>query len=1519
MNAHKLSHGQRLCCRSSKIQNFVCAITSAGKLLAGFLWLALAGGGAALAQQNNDCYTVLCPSNQVKWVCSETNRVPLGPYSIVIITNPCPNPTPVAINCVPPPATLVGPGVYPINCTVSAGGVVIAQCAFQVIVNIDNEPPDIHCPSNIVEFACPSPVGPCGTVVNYPAPTASDNSGAVAVTCIPASGSFFPCGDTVVTCTAEDRCENKRSCQFIVRVVEQATPPSIQCPPDITVVTCSNCVVVNYPLPIVGNGVLLGCNPPPTACLPPGIHVVTCVASNDCGRRECQFKITVRHDDVPPTIQCPSNVVVFACPNAAGGCGTIVNYPPPSAADPGGSGVVSVACVPPSGSFFPCGITPVVCTAEDACGNRSSCTFTVEVRPVPPASILCPSNIVVTLPCGSNCVPVFYPPPVVNNGVLIGCMPPSGTCLPVGLHTVTCRASNDCGQVAGCEFTIRVNQSLGQPPSIQCPADITATTCSNCAVVTYPLPVVNNGVLVGCMPPSGTCFQIGISAVTCTASNACGGVASCEFKVTVRHVPPPTILCPSNDIIATVPCGSNCVPVFYPAPVVIGGTLVGCSPPSGACLQVGNYNVTCRATNECGDVAGCEFIIRVIPGLGLPPAIQCPADITATTCSNCAVVNYPLPAVNNGVLVGCMPPSGTCFPIGSSAVTCTASNACGGVASCEFKVTVRQVPPPTILCPSNDIIATVTCGSNCVPVFYPAPVVTGGTLVGCNPPSGTCLPVGIYNVICRATNECGDVAGCEFLIRVLPGHGEPPTIQCPGDVSVLTCSNCAVVTYPAPIVGNGVLLGCTPPSGSCFPLGVNIVTCTATNNCGEAAICEFRVIVREVPPAIIICPEDITVRTCRDCEIVNYPAPTVLNGGLVGCAPPSGFCFPIGSTLVHCVATNRCGERAECRFTVNVRPVPEVGILCPSNIVVTTCTNGVVVGYPPPTLTGSVDPADVFIICHPPSGSFFPLGTNTVTCCVVDRCQRTNCCSFIITVIPGNPCVKPPLNMVLWLPFDEPVGIIAHNIVPGAPNGGHVNGPVPFLGQHVLNSLCFDGINDFVRVPNYGAIVLGGSHFSIDTWALRRDTTGGRRVIVSKVSQVAGGIAGYEFYLNNGIMNLLLRTPAGSFNFNAGAVGLVPLDNNWHFLAVTVQRGVPNMARFYRDGALVAIVPGALAGSVANGSSLYVGSRTFPVPGDFFQGYLDEVEIFRRILTPVEINQLWLAGKAGKCKIKCSIPWDVSFPPGVNCITVQARICNCSGVPQPIAWTASGPMPIPTPNGSFILPPFICTNVPIQICRPTNNFPAGSVVRWTLSVFSGTQCPMECVGSVINPGPIIIVVPTDPVGIPGTLRGRNVRLSLNGLPPGEPVRIRAIGPDMQPDMTAISLNGLPPGTPVIIGGGGGFFPAADIVLNVQFVELDPMGLYPILIETDVDGDGQFDTLASFDAENTVVPPPTLHIERGDGKVGLDWQDEGEGLGEIEETDDVVNGPWTSIPGSAPGMTLPTTEKQRFFRVFIKVE
>jgi HYR domain len=84
------------------------------------------------------------------------------------------------------------------------------------------------------------------------------------------------------------------------------------------------------------------------------------------------------------------------------------------------------------------------------------------------------------------------------------------------------------------------------------------------------------------------------------------------------------------------------------------------------------------------------------------PVIVCPRDITVPadpgSCS--AVVTFSPKATDNcpDVTVVCSPPSGTAFPIGTTPVTGTATDAAGNVSECVFAVTVQV----TNRCPHND-------------------------------------------------------------------------------------------------------------------------------------------------------------------------------------------------------------------------------------------------------------------------------------------------------------------------------------------------------------------------------------------------------------------------------------------------------------------------------------------------------------------------------------------------------------------------------------------------------------------------------------------------------------------------------------------------------------------------------------------------------------------------------------------------------------------------------------------------
>ncbi len=126
----------------------------------------------------------------------------------------------------------------------------------------------------------------------------------------------------------------------------------------------------------------------PVTCVPPsgstfafGTTTVVCSASDTSGNSaSSSFTVTVL-DTLPPVISgTPSNITGVAATSPAG---AVVTYTNPTATDVV-DGVVTVSCVPPSGSTFPVGVTTVVCSATDSHMNGTSSSFTVTVLPPAP-------------------------------------------------------------------------------------------------------------------------------------------------------------------------------------------------------------------------------------------------------------------------------------------------------------------------------------------------------------------------------------------------------------------------------------------------------------------------------------------------------------------------------------------------------------------------------------------------------------------------------------------------------------------------------------------------------------------------------------------------------------------------------------------------------------------------------------------------------------------------------------------------------------------------------------------------------------------------------------------------------------------------------------------------------------------------------------------------------------------------------------------------------------------------------
>jgi hypothetical protein len=97
------------------------------------------------------------------------------------------------------------------------------------------------------------------------------------------------------------------------------------------------------------------------------------------------------------------------------------------------------------------------------------------------------------------------------------------------------------------------------------------------------------------------------------------------------------------------------------------------------------------------------------------------------------------------------------------------------------------------------------------------------------------------------------------VVQQLPVDTTPPTITCPGNLTVHTLTpqdTCVAVTYPLPTATDAVsatTLTCVPPPGACFPIGTTVVNCEAKDAAGNTAVCAFTITVTSAPAR---CPQE---------------------------------------------------------------------------------------------------------------------------------------------------------------------------------------------------------------------------------------------------------------------------------------------------------------------------------------------------------------------------------------------------------------------------------------------------------------------------------------------------------------------------------------------------------------------------------------------------------------------------------------------------------------------------------------
>jgi hypothetical protein len=225
-------------------------------------------------------------------------------------------------------------------------------------------------------------------------------------------------------------------------------------------------------------------------------------------------------------------------------------------------------------------------------------------------------------------------------------------------------------------------------------------------------------------------------------------------------------------------------------------------------------------------------------------------------------------------------------------------------------------------------------------------------------------------------------------------------------------------------------------------------------------------------------------------------------------------------------------------------------------------------------------------------------------------------------VFLSDQCTPPPVGLVSWWRAE------GNALDQAGSNSGTLNSGLGFAAGQVGQAFNFTAIGQGVTVPASASLNVGaGSGFTVEGWINPANATTQMPIVewadavnlglhfwISVSYAGFGGAGSIYASLNNNVSGIIATGPN------------VILAGVWQHVAMTFDQA-SGAARLYWNGTQVAASD--LSGQgVASTPDLYLGARP---GGPNFRGGLDELAVYSRALSAVEVLTLYNAGGMGKC------------------------------------------------------------------------------------------------------------------------------------------------------------------------------------------------------------------------------------------------------------------------------------------------
>ena len=412
-----------------------------------------------------------------------------------------------------------------------------------------------------------------------------------------------------------------------------------------------------------------------------------------------------------------------------------------------------------SGTYYVQGTNAAGCTSNSA-------VVTVTVLPTPVVAALTGSNTV----CEASTITLSSATPGgvwTSSNVFVATVNNSGlvTGINAGTTTITYTLSNGaCNSSVSASVTVLNSPATpvitAAGPTTVCPGETVTLFSSNAPNYQWNSGQQTNGIVV---------TQSGTYDVTVTGSNGCA-VTSLPMTVSIGDAVAPIIVAPLN-VNVNPNLGCTAVGVALGTPVVSDNcTVASVTNNAPGLFPIGTTTVTWTVTDGAGNTATATQLVNVVDQIA--PEATAPAHVTVNTNNFCDAtgVNLGTPeATDNCTIASIVNDAPASFPIGTTVVTWTITDATGNFTTVTQNVTVVDTEAPVVVLQS----AAVQLDANGVGVLTFEAIDNGSSdncgIAGVTIDQTTfdCGQVGFNTVTVTITDNSGNQSEAQVIINVI--------------------------------------------------------------------------------------------------------------------------------------------------------------------------------------------------------------------------------------------------------------------------------------------------------------------------------------------------------------------------------------------------------------------------------------------------------------------------------------------------------------------------------------------------------------------------------------------------------------------------------------------------------------------------------------------------------------------------------------------------------------------------------